>query len=263
MDKMYKNRFEIAFVVSDMVSKPAIMSTFRNQDHSWYDTYKKRELQWNRDSRRLQKLKLQGPKKKSEYEALYKKLKAKMAEPGANPRISLSLPPFPPMSEAACLADIFGFEVESPHFDNGLSPLGRYVRLTILTDRLNEGKEIEPINNGIWHQNESFAKDFWSDLQNNWDLNEDIRYKINSDLQIVQNELGFLKGDSKPTDKMSLPLSLKKWASIFDCSINVVREWKNDPKSPYHFEKIGGRKWRLPLKELPAEYLEKYKNPPT
>lgn len=59
--------------------------------------------------------------------------------------------------------------------------------------------------------------------------------------------------------KLSRPLSLQQWSSIFGVSINKVREWKNDPISPYHFQKMSERKWSLPLNELPAEYLEKYR----
>ncbi|MBA7696836.1 hypothetical protein ES703_105488 [subsurface metagenome] len=61
--------------------------------------------------------------------------------------------------------------------------------------------------------------------------------------------------------KMSLPLSLKKWADILKVSIGTLRAWKNEPKPKYHFQSMSAssRKWRLPLNELPAEYLERYK----
>lgn len=78
------------------------------------------------------------------------------------------------------------------------------------------------------------------------------------------------EADFKPKDetpavqqplKMSLPLSLKRWASILRVSIGTVRAWKNDPKSKYHFQSVSAnsRKWRLPQNEIPAEYLERYK----
>ena len=59
--------------------------------------------------------------------------------------------------------------------------------------------------------------------------------------------------------KMSRPLGLKKWAYILNASINKVRDWRDDPKSKYHFDKVSDRKWRLPLNELPAEYLDNYR----
>jgi|GEM_PF-3671978 len=60
--------------------------------------------------------------------------------------------------------------------------------------------------------------------------------------------------------KHSLPLGVKAWAEVFDVGKNKMREMMNG--TDYHFKKLGGengRKWTLPLNELPAEYLEKYR----
>lgn len=57
--------------------------------------------------------------------------------------------------------------------------------------------------------------------------------------------------------ELSLPMSLKNWAVIFDVGINKIRQWKDDGK--YYFVQKSPRKWALPITDLPAEYLEKYR----
>ena len=64
---------------------------------------------------------------------------------------------------------------------------------------------------------------------------------------------------SKTSDKeYSLPLFMKKWAYIFGVSPNKMRELREGEH--YHFRKVSPRKWTLPKGELPAEYLEKYRD---
>lgn len=64
-----------------------------------------------------------------------------------------------------------------------------------------------------------------------------------------------LQATNEP-EKRSAPYFTGKWADIFKVSGNTVRKWIKD-KSPYHFERVGekGRKYTLPLNEIPAEYL--------
>ena len=59
----------------------------------------------------------------------------------------------------------------------------------------------------------------------------------------------------------SLPLFMKQWAVIFGISRNKMSELRDSER--YHFRQVSDRKWSLPKNELPAEYLEKYRNHPT
>jgi hypothetical protein len=52
---------------------------------------------------------------------------------------------------------------------------------------------------------------------------------------------------------------MKKWAKILGISENKMKEIREDGKA-YHFVQVSARKWKLPKKELPAEYLEKYRS---
>jgi len=64
----------------------------------------------------------------------------------------------------------------------------------------------------------------------------------------------------KETTKCSLPLKIGQWCDIFRVSENTLRGWMET--DDYHFRRIGGkngRRWVLPEKELPAEYLQKFK----
>ncbi len=60
-----------------------------------------------------------------------------------------------------------------------------------------------------------------------------------------------------PQQEYSLPLTMKKWASIFGVSENALRKLRDEKK--YHFVKVNARAWKLPKDELPTEYLEKYR----
>lgn len=55
----------------------------------------------------------------------------------------------------------------------------------------------------------------------------------------------------------SMPLGNSQWASIFNISPNTMRELREN--KTYHFEPVGKRKWKLPMNEIPVEYLEKYR----
>jgi len=61
----------------------------------------------------------------------------------------------------------------------------------------------------------------------------------------------------KDNVKISRPLFPKQWASVFGVSTSTIRRWKKD--KTYSFTKMSERKWALPIQELPAEYLQKYK----
>lgn len=54
------------------------------------------------------------------------------------------------------------------------------------------------------------------------------------------------------------PLQNKQWAEIFGYSPNKMRDLRNEGKV-YHFKQVSARRWSLPIDELPAEYLEKYR----
>jgi hypothetical protein len=70
------------------------------------------------------------------------------------------------------------------------------------------------------------------------------------------------KADEKMEDKISgysKPLSMRKWAMIFELSKDRMRSLREEGK--YHFRQISSRKWALPRDEIPAEHLEKFRNP--
>lgn len=60
---------------------------------------------------------------------------------------------------------------------------------------------------------------------------------------------------------MSIALSQTKWAEILHASPGTIRKWQRDESEDrrYHFDKISPRKWRLPINDLPGEYLTNYK----
>jgi hypothetical protein len=66
---------------------------------------------------------------------------------------------------------------------------------------------------------------------------------------------------TKEAIEHSLPLGMKRWALIFDISVNKLRQLRDDIRDDkiYHFRKVSPRLWTLPKSELPAEYLEKYR----
>lgn len=68
-------------------------------------------------------------------------------------------------------------------------------------------------------------------------------------------------GSEVDNEEYSFPLFMSDWARIFGVSRNKIRELREDEQ--YHFRRVSDRKWSLPKKELPAEYLEKYRNHPT
>jgi len=133
-------------------------------------------------------------KKSSERRAYlekpYEHAKAKIEKPtGTDLRGLLSLPEFYPTYESANFADLFGWVDERPSFDKYLGPLVRYVRLTILHDKILSSSTIERISKGIWPKDESFAEVFWEELQAGWEHSEKIRGIINEDIQNVKYEL--------------------------------------------------------------------------
>jgi len=73
-------------------------------------------------------------------------------------------------------------------------------------------------------------------------------------LRLLAKEAGGRPGNQKEYSK---PLSQKEWADIFEMSRNKMSELMKGKQ--YHFKKISDRKWVLPKNELPAEYLEKYR----
>jgi DNA-binding transcriptional regulator YiaG len=61
-------------------------------------------------------------------------------------------------------------------------------------------------------------------------------------------------------ETFSIPLSQTAWADILHVSENTIRQWRRSTKKnrPYHFNEVSPRRWRLPINELPAEYLKNY-----
>lgn len=65
---------------------------------------------------------------------------------------------------------------------------------------------------------------------------------------------------TKKQKNYSLPLKIGQWCDIFQVSENTLRGWMET--GDYHFRRIGGkegRRWALPKEELPAEYLQKFR----
>jgi len=147
----------------------------------------------------------------------YEQAAAKIKIPdGPNPRNWLSLPEFYTTANDANIAYVFGMdnnsritqlkvknsdldvtlqaalveEIQAP-YDDVLGPLTRYVRLTILYDKILSSSTVEGISKGIWPKDESFAEVFWEELQAGWEYSEEIRGIINEDIQNVKKELGF------------------------------------------------------------------------
>lgn len=60
----------------------------------------------------------------------------------------------------------------------------------------------------------------------------------------------------RSTEPMTKPLFPKQWAVVFGVSASTMRRWKKS--GVYSFDPVSPRKWRLPLSEVPAEYLQKY-----
>jgi hypothetical protein len=73
----------------------------------------------------------------------------------------------------------------------------------------------------------------------------------------VQDKSESKKDTATKNIEHSFPLGVKSWARIFGISENKLRELR-DGKT-YHFRKVSPRLWTLPKSELPAEYLEKYR----
>lgn len=61
---------------------------------------------------------------------------------------------------------------------------------------------------------------------------------------------------TKNGDEQSFPLSLSQWAKIFSVSRPTLNKMRKE--GIYHFKQTSPRKWTLPKKEIPTEYLEKY-----
>ncbi|MCJ7634232.1 hypothetical protein MUP77_17815 [Candidatus Bathyarchaeota archaeon] len=61
----------------------------------------------------------------------------------------------------------------------------------------------------------------------------------------------------KTRPEYSLPLPMTKWAYILGVSPNTLRKMRKQKK--YHFKNKSERRWTLPIHEMPAEYLEKYR----
>jgi hypothetical protein len=74
----------------------------------------------------------------------------------------------------------------------------------------------------------------------------------------VENAWQLLKAEQPTENKEhSLPLGVKQWAFIFGISKNKLRELRENKM--YHFRQVSSHLWTLPKNELPAEYLEKYR----
>jgi len=158
----------------------------------------------------------------------YEQAAAKIKIPdGPNPRNWLSLPEFYTTANDANIAYVFGMdnnsritqlkvknsdldvtlqaalveEIQAP-YDDVLGPLTRYVRLTILYDKILSSSTVEGISKGIWPKDESFAEVFWEELQAGWEYSEEIRGIINEDIQNVKKELSIQRCKHKTNDDL-------------------------------------------------------------
>jgi hypothetical protein len=55
---------------------------------------------------------------------------------------------------------------------------------------------------------------------------------------------------------------MKDWGKIFRLSTNKLRVIRKSENPKYHFQQATKRRWTLPLSELPAEYLVKFRPEP-
>jgi hypothetical protein len=83
---------------------------------------------------------------------------------------------------------------------------------------------------------------------------------LNKSLTSLEGEIrDFLIGETSKADidtEYSIAIPMTKWADILNMSENKLRELRG---KKYHFDQISSRKWRLPKREIPTEYLEKYR----
>jgi len=80
--------------------------------------------------------------------------------------------------------------------------------------------------------------------------------------QIISSELQSKpSGEVEDTTEHSLPLAWNKWAGIFGVDTKTLRRFKD--RGQYRFRKVSDRRWTLPISELPAEYMEKYRQATT
>lgn len=221
---------EVAGLVLDLDN----LSKFRDSDRAWYDTYKKYTEKLQELKNKIfedseyqdlyaEKNKLCGKEQsvdfeicvwKEEYEDVLEKLrkrqiylekqyeqaKAEMKKTaGPDPIDWLLLPEFYPTLESAHVATAFGWVDEVSSFDEVLGPLARYVRLTIIYDKVLSDSTIKPISNGIWTENEFFIDIFWEKLQAGWKYSEKTRGIINENIKDVRRDLiAISKSKSEP-----------------------------------------------------------------
>jgi len=99
-------------------------------------------------------------------------------------------------------------------------------------------------------------------VRNYFPENEFSKQKLEAEFNKTHRQLGYerdvWKNGETPDEEHSLPLFTKQWAYIFGVSRNKMRELRES--NQYHFHQVSKRKWSLPKKELPTEYLEKYRN---
>lgn len=76
-----------------------------------------------------------------------------------------------------------------------------------------------------------------------------------------QKPKGKSKAETIQPVEYSEPLTMEKWAQALNVSPNTLRKLRREKK--YHFDKVHSRGWRLPKHELPAEYLEKFRQYPS
>lgn len=85
--------------------------------------------------------------------------------------------------------------------------------------------------------------------------------RISSLISDTNMLLDILDEDPTITRERSLPLKWNQWADVFSMSRAALRKIRDSENPAYHFRKISvnARRWTLPLSEIPAEYLMKYR----
>ena len=191
-----RNPGQIADDVDDLVLKTKNMKTFRNRDKRFYvklkesiDKYPKEIIANN-----------EKPGEKLSVK-LTKKLREKFkGELNILEYLFFSRSLYDP--KLAHIINAFDMEDEEYScvpYDEELSLLANYVRLTILHDRHKKPPKIESINNGIWAKTECWAKEFWKEIKSGWsspDVVNDLYYSYKR----VKEDLAAQSEDKQPSD---------------------------------------------------------------
>jgi len=123
-------------------------------------------------------------------------------------------------------------------FGGGLQTRNTLNQHLAMIEGMRNNNDLDFENMGGCYDYQSFTQDYFTSALETW----------------IWRTIEHVEGSDK---EYSLPLSMTKWAFVFGVSRNKMREFRDNKQ--YHFRQVSPRKWSLPKKELPAEYLEKYR----